>query len=538
MAAARPAGAAPRRATRLVRRPLALLGLLALFLLVWIGVAQLIAAALIRFFWGEITVGQLVLNLLSVETEGGGGALVWVCILGIGVLPLLITLGLALVARDRRRWWSRRRSRGLRTDRDPGWRSPWLSCVVASSAAASVVVLGTASFATTVGIADFIQAGSSDYDLADYHATPSVLDAEQRRNVVLIYLESGEATLEDQTLFEKDALAPLKEVTDAAVGWQSLEGLRQYEGGGWTMSGLTATQCGIPLAGVASAAGSGAFAELRQGDESYLDGVVCLGDVLDQHGYTSAFLGGANASFAEKNTFLRSHGYAQVKGLADWRAAGEPAGSFRSDWGLSDERLMARAAEAVDELHAEAQRTGEPFNLSVLTLDTHGPVHVFDYCDVDTEETALSVFACSMSQVAGFVKHLEDQGYLEDTAVVIMGDHLQPLNSGDPFREQLEGHPDRTIFNRIWIPGGGEDLTLRAEMDQLSMYPTILEVAGLDLADGEAGAGVSAFSLEVPARSAQSLSPEAYAELLRSRSPEFYSRAWSSDSATEDQVVH
>ncbi|MGJ9373452.1 LTA synthase family protein [Nesterenkonia sp. CF4.4] len=507
---------------RLARRSAVMLGRIVVFVLVWVGLALLIAAGLIRFFWGEITVGQMMLNLISVETDGGGGAVVWACILGIGVLPLLITSAAA---------WSlhrRRRRQRPKPGSDHGWRSPWLMRTVSSALAASVVVLGAASFSTAVSLADYIDAGNSNYDLADHHVPPRVTGEQEKRNLVLIYLESGEATFEDEALFEKDAFAPLKEVTEPARGWRSAKDLRQYEGGGWTMSGLTATQCGIPLAGVTSAASSGALGELREGDGTYLDGTTCLGDLLQERGYTNVFLGGASSSFAEKNTFLRSHGYSEVRGLDDWRAAGEPESSFRSDWGLSDQSLMEQAKTEVDELHAESQRTGEPFNLSLLTLDTHEPVHVFDYCDVDTQEEATSVFACSMVQVAGFVEHLEDQGYLEDTAVVIMGDHLKPVNAGDSLQAQLEDHPDRTIFNRIWIPGAEQDTMLRAGMDQLSMYPTLIEAAGLTLADREAGIGVSGFSAEVPADSAQSLSPEAYSELLRSRSPEFYSEAWSS----------
>ncbi|MBO0596830.1 LTA synthase family protein [Nesterenkonia sp. E16_7] len=527
MASASHADVPPVRTPHLAHRAGAVIGRILVFLLVWVGLALLIAAGLIRFFWGEITVGQMLLNLVSVETDGGGGALVWVCILGIGVLPLLITTGLALALRRRARRPRPRQGDG------PGWRSPWLMRAISSTLAASIVVLGTASFAAAVGLADYVDAGNSEYDLADHYVSPRIVGDDEKRNLVLIYLESGEAALEDEELFEKDAFAPLKEVTQAAQGWQSVENLQQYAGGGWTMSGLTATQCGIPLAGVTAAASSGTLGQLREGEGTYLDGTTCLGDLLEDHGYTNVFLGGASSSFAEKNTFLGSHGYSRVLGLDDWRAAGEPEGSFRSDWGLSDERLMKHARDEVDALHAESLRTGEPFNLSVLTLDTHEPVHVFDYCEVDTEEEATSVFACSMAQVAGFVEHLEQQGYLEDTAVVVMGDHLKPVNAGDSLQRQLEDHRDRAIFNRIWIPGADQDTTLRAGVDQLSMYPTLLEAAGLTPADREAGLGVSAFSTEVPEDSAQSLPPESYSELLRSRSPEFYSEAWSSRSSVD-----
>ena len=116
-----------------------------------------------------------------------------------------------------------------------------------------------------------------------------------------------------------------------------------------------------------------------------------------------------------------------MKDLSDWRAAGESEENFRRDWGLSDGRLMAHAKEKIDQLHAEAERSGRPFNLSVLTLDTHEPVHVYDYCTVDTEDEVTSVFSCSMTQVAGFVEHMEEKGYLDDTAVALMCLRWSPM---------------------------------------------------------------------------------------------------------------
>jgi phosphoglycerol transferase len=257
-----------------------------------------------------------------------------------------------------------------------------------------------------------------------------------------------------------------------------------------------------------------------------LGGSTCLGDILEENGYTNVFLGGASASFAAKGTFLAGHGYSEVKDLSDWRAAGEPETNFRSDWGLSDERLMAHARDEIDRLYAEAEQTGQPFNLSLLTLDTHEPVHVFDYCPVDTQNEVTSVFSCSLTQVAGFVEYMEEKGYLDDTAVVIMGDHLKHMSAGDAFHEQLDDHPNRTIFNRIRVPGQDGNSTLRPAVDQLNMYPTLLEAAGLTLQDHEAGLGVSAFAPEVPDHSAQALEPDTYAELLDSHSPRFYTEAW------------
>lgn len=512
------------RTLHVARRAGAVLGRTCVYVLIWAGLTLLIAAVGIRFYWGKISVGQMLLNLVAIETDGGAGAIVWVGILVIGVVPLLITAGIAL--------WPYFRRRGRRKYGAIPRRQQRITHIAFTALVAALVIAGTTSFASTVSMWDYIKALNSSYDIGNYYVEPTITSDAHKRNLVLIYLESGEGTIADDQLFEKDAFASLKEATLAAEGWQTIESLREYKGGGWTMAGLVSTQCGIPLKGTSSAMGSGALNNLGGEVDTYLGGVICLGDVLDEHGYTNVFLGGANASFAAKDVFLSGHGYSEIKDLSAWRAAGEPENNFR-DWGLSDERLMAHAKEEIDVLHTEAEKSGQPFNLTLLTLDTHAPLHIFDYCDVDTENATTSVFSCSMTQVAGFVNHMKEKGYLDDTAVVIMGDHLKQLSTGDPFEEQLSGNHNRTIFNRIWIPGADSSSTLRADVDQLNMFPSILEAAGLTLQDQEAGLGVSAFASSVPTDSAQAMTPDSYAELLDSASPRFYEDAWAGERAIE-----
>ncbi|GAA1364168.1 hypothetical protein GCM10009596_26320 [Arthrobacter rhombi] len=508
------------RIPNVARRVGVIVGRILVYALIWAGLVLLIAALGIRFYWGKISVGQMLLNLVSIDPDGGGGSIVWVGIVAIGVVPLLITVGIAL-------WQhSRRRKRRLRGDTLSSRRPRWIMRSISTVLVAAVVVGGTTAFATTVGVGDYIKAANSPYDIGNYFVQPKVTSAEHKRNVVLIYLESGEGTLANDQLFEKDAFAPLEKATQEVDGWKSIKDFQQYDGGGWTMAGITSTQCGIPLKGAGSAGGSGALNELGADVKSYLGGSTCAGDVLKEQGYKSVFLGGANGAFAAKGTFLKGHGYSEEKDLSDWRAAGEPAKNFRPDWGLSDGRLMAHAKTEIDQLHAEAEKTGQPFNLSMLTLDTHEPVHIYDYCKVDTKNEVTSAFFCSMTQVAGFVDYMKEKGYLDDTAVVIMGDHLKHMSAGDAFHEQLDNHKNRTIFNRIWVPGDDQKTQLRPRVDQLNMYPTILEAAGLTLKDHEAGLGVSAFTSKVPESSAQAMDPEAYTELLNSRSPGFYTRAW------------
>ena len=83
------------RTVRAIRRSALLLTRGASYLLIWAGLVLLAAASVIRHYWGPISVGQMKMNLVSVQTDGGGGSIVWVAVVVIGVLPVLVTASFA-----------------------------------------------------------------------------------------------------------------------------------------------------------------------------------------------------------------------------------------------------------------------------------------------------------------------------------------------------------------------------------------------------------------------------------------------------------
>lgn len=477
----------------------------------------------VRRTFGAISIDQLFSNLNGGgEGAGGAGLIIGGVMTGI-VIPLGIVLLVAIFVERRRRRWNRAAALGERPNlqRPVRWIAALLALVLPVSAGA---YLGAA-----IGAGDYAQALyrdlTTDFGFDRYYVTPQVsaepdAGGAQPRNLVVIYLESMENTFSDDDLFEKDMLAPVEDVTR---GWQTIDDYRQYEGGGWTMSGILSTQCGVPLRSASSTADISELNEMDSADGDaapYLAGATCLGDVLADQGYRNVYLGGADASFAGKGAFLSTHGYDEIDDLNVWKTEGET--EVRGDWGLSDRRLFAQAKDKVDELHAGDQ----PFNLTMLSLDTHEGPRLYDYCARDTDAVMTSITHCSMQQVAGFVEYLDEQGYLDDTAVVLMGDHQKMIAEGGSFWDELKDLDHRTIFNRIWSPDGLR--VAREGLDQMSMYPTLLELTGLELQDHRAGIGVSALTdgSDVPHGSILDLSAEEYRDLVTSRSSEFYQRLW------------
>lgn len=294
-----------------------------------------------------------------------------------------------------------------------------------------------------------------------------------RRNLILIYAESLEETYGDRTIFGRDLLAPLN-----TVGGQRFGDYEPAPGTNWTVAAMVATQCGVPLK---------VYSEYdikrRDGERVFLPRATCLGDLLQARGYRNVFMGGAPLSFAGKGSFLRDHGYVETHGRDEWHKSGVQAGEL-NEWGLYDSALFERAQARLDQLHA----AGQPFNLTLLTLNMHNP-HGFlsNRCRAKGARDFEGIVGCSSEQLAGFVRTVQAKGYLQDTTVVIIGDHLAVPN---PVYDKLLQSNARRIFNLVVTES---PLKLgQQELLPFDFYPTLVELAGFRVAGDRLGLGFSA----------------------------------------------
>ena len=133
---------------------------------------------------------------------------------------------------------------------------------------------------------------------------------------------------------------------------------------GWSLGGMLASQCGLPLMPTGWS-GRNNFDETQ----APLRGATCLGDVLRKAGYETAFIGGADPAFAGKQYFLHDHGFNQVYGRDDIHTQMNGYQWPEGWWGAEDHTMLAFSTQVLDDL----ERSHQPFFLSLLTLDTHGP---------------------------------------------------------------------------------------------------------------------------------------------------------------------
>lgn len=259
-------------------------------------------------------------------------------------------------------------------------------------------------------------------------------------NLVLIYLEGLEYTYSTGDVFTE--LTPhLQELEREAVTFIEVS---QVAEASYTIAGFVASQCGIPLM---------AFTHGNTGEgyvDSYLSGATCLGDILNNAGYTTEYIGGANTQFAGKGTFLRSHGYQTVSGLPELTEAYALDDSASQGWGVYDDVMFDIAKERFDTL---AEST-DPFLLTLLTLDTHPPDgFMSETCvkaGIMTHDMVMkNAVACSDYLLAQFVDHIKASDAFQRTTIVIVSDHLAMNSPITPLLEPL----DRT--NRFHVISSG-----------------------------------------------------------------------------------
>lgn len=284
-------------------------------------------------------------------------------------------------------------------------------------------------------------------------------------NIVFIYLESLEKTYFDESRFP-GLLPGLKELSKEAIRF---DGVEQLWGTGWTIAGMTASQCGVPLV---TASGGNSMS----GMDAFLPGAACLGDLLSDSGYRLSYLGGASLDFAGKGKFYSTHGFERVRGREELAPFVER--DYFSPWGLYDDSLFALALEQVKSY----EHLKDPFGVFLLTLDTHHPKgHPSASCNGlkygDGSNEMLNAVHCSDRLVTEFVRDLRGRATAEKTIIVLASDHLAMRNTASGLLEQEE----RTNLFMVLHPEPGMVGTIERAASLFDVGPTVLSLMGFDV---------------------------------------------------------
>lgn len=316
---------------------------------------------------------------------------------------------------------------------------------------------------------------------------------EKKRNLIYIYLESMEMTYADEKnggAFSKNVIPELTKIAqdneDFSGNSGILNGGVSLPGTTWTMGAMFGQSTGVPL----KLPISGLQVE-SQIVTNFFPSLTALGDILQREGYRQVLMIGSDSSFGGRKAYFETHGSFEIFDYTTAKKQALIPEDYFVFWGFEDAKLFSFAKEELKTLAAG----DEPFNLTLLTVDTHfEDGYVCQLCKDDFKgDQYANVMACSSRQVAAFLKWIQEQDFYENTTIVLCGDH--PTMDTDFCSNIPSDYQRKTytaIINSPIKPVDPDRVRLYSTMD---LYPTTLSSLGVVIRGNRLGLGTNLFSL-------------------------------------------
>lgn len=310
----------------------------------------------------------------------------------------------------------------------------------------------------------------------------------EKQNLIYIYAESIETTnvsVNNGGITKESYIPKLEKLALSNINFSNtdkLGGAYQLNNTNWTIAALVAHTSGIPLK-------LSITSNLYNEYGNFLPGVYNLGDILNDNGYNNYFMIGSNAEFGGRKIYFETHGnyriydyyYAIDKGFIDK--------DYYEWWGYEDQKLFEFAKTKI----IAASKKDEPFNFTILTVDTHfTDGYMDDTCTEEFDSAYANALYCSDSKIYSFVNWIKKQDFYKNTTIIISGDHLTMQND---FYEENNNY-ERTTYN-TFINSKAKPIQDKNRMfSTLDMFPTTLAALGVEIEGDRLGLGVNLFSKE------------------------------------------
>ena len=312
---------------------------------------------------------------------------------------------------------------------------------------------------------------------------------EQKRNLIYIFLESMETTYADTEnggTFEKNVIPELTTLAQENEDFSgkddtTLNGGYSMPGTTWTMGAMFGQTSGLPL----NISIDGNDMDTQ---DNFFPEIITIDDILESAGYSQTLMLGSDATFGGRRTYFTQHGNYNIKDYNYAIEQGWIPEDYKVWWGYEDQKLFDYAKEELQNLAAGS----EPFNLTLLTVDTHfEDGYPCEICPTTYGDNQYAnVMACSSKQVDEFVKWIQQQDFYENTTIVISGDH--PTMDSD-FCEDVDEDYTRKVYT-TYINAEEDALSSRRSYTTFDNFPTTLGALGVQIEGDRLGLGTNLFS--------------------------------------------
>ena len=252
-------------------------------------------------------------------------------------------------------------------------------------------------------------------------------------------------------------------------------------GATWTMGGMFAQTSGLPLKLPIDG-------NAMSDQEVFMPAVTSIGDILKEQGYRQELLLGSDAVFGGRKNYFEQHGDYEMLDYYWASENGKIPPDYRVWWGYEDQKLFSIAKERLTEISA----TGEPFNFTMLTVDTHFEDGYYcEQCQPITGNQYADVYLCSSHQLQEFITWIQQQSFYPNTTIVLSGDHL---TMDSDFCAEIDPSYDRTVYNAFINSAVTPAQMKNRQFTTMDMFPTTLASMGVIIEGDQLGLGTNLFS--------------------------------------------
>jgi len=310
----------------------------------------------------------------------------------------------------------------------------------------------------------------------------------KKRNLIYLFMESTEVTFADESsggAFKENTIPELTEIAKENEDFSGddgrINGGYSMPGSTWTMGAMFAQTSGLPLK-------ISIDKNAMDSQTTFFPDILTLGDILNEQGYTQELMLGSVGYFGGRKLYFQSHGNYAIKDYSYWKKQHKFASDYWVNWGFEDKKLYEYAKEELGTL----SKGNQPFNLTLLTVDTHFPDgYVCDICPHNFDDQYANVYNCASQQVKEFIDWCKTQDWYDNTTIVISGDH--PTMDHD-FCNDVSKDYERTVYTAYINSAVDTQINRRRNFTTFDDFPTTLAAMGVNIDGNRLGLGTNLFS--------------------------------------------